>query len=219
MHNNIIPKFYVKNGAHDYAASLIAMRNFTEQRNKQSHDQIWFLEHNPTFTLGANSNPIHILNNTEIPIVQSDRGGQVTYHGPGQLMCYMMINLNRLPYSVHDLVERLEQTIVQLLKTNNIKAHTLKNMRGVYVNNKKIASIGLRFKKFCSYHGFALNVDMDMQPFKTINPCGYPKLEMTQMIDLNPNASITKVIQQLQPLLLKYLYPALKENIHDISQH
>ena len=170
-------------GVKEYGEVFSKMRQFTQERDAQSKDEFWCLQHFPVFTLGANANQQHILKHTDIPVVQSDRGGQVTYHGPGQLVVYMMIDLKRKSMGVKHLVEKIEQSVVSLLKSYNIDSVARADAHGVYVENAKIASLGLRVHQGCSYHGLALNVDMDLSPFTMINPCGYEGLEVTQMAD------------------------------------
>jgi len=158
-----------------------AMKDYTDSRNAQSPDQIWCVEHSPVFTQGQAGKPEHILQNSNIPLVQSDRGGQVTYHGPGQVVLYFLINLKRHGLSVREFVSLIEQQIIQLLAKYNISAELKDGAPGVYVAGQKIASLGLRVRKGCTYHGLSLNVDMDLAPFQQINPCGYAGLSMTQM--------------------------------------
>ncbi|RUQ85206.1 lipoyl(octanoyl) transferase LipB [Legionella septentrionalis] len=172
------------------------MKKFTTQRMEQTDDELWLLQHPPVYTQGQAGKPEHILNPQGIPIVQSDRGGQVTYHGPGQLVAYVLMDLRRRKIGIRTLVTQLEQVLILLLKKWQISAATRCGAPGVYVDNKKIASIGLRVKNGCTYHGIALNVAMDLNPFHGINPCGYAKLEMTQMRDFVPNINIEQVNQQ-----------------------
>ncbi|MCX7111017.1 MAG: lipoyl(octanoyl) transferase LipB [Proteobacteria bacterium] len=175
----------IKNiGLVDYLATWETMREFTEARHPETTDEIWLVEHPPVFTLGRNGDPAHILNATGIPIVESDRGGQVTYHGPGQLVAYTLFDLNRLGIGIRSLVTGLENAIISTLSQYGIKAEARRDAPGVYVDGRKIASLGLRIRKGCSYHGLSLNVDMDLTPFTAINPCGYPGLEVTRLADL-----------------------------------
>ncbi len=160
-----------------------AMREFTANRQFDTEDEIWFCEHPPVFTLGWHGDPSHILDAGEIPVVKTDRGGQVTYHGPGQLMVYFLIDLKRKGQGVSDFVCEIEKKLITVLAGLGITGHLREGMPGVYVDNRKIASVGLRVKQGCTYHGLALNVDMDLTPFKQINPCGYQDLEMTQIAD------------------------------------
>ena len=160
------------------------MKIFTENRDQNTKDEIWFVEHHPVFTMGMNSDAAHILESSNIPILELDRGGQVTYHGPGQLVVYMMFDLKRLGISVRKFVTSIENIIIGAVKNFGIKAEGKRSAPGVYVEDKKLAAIGLRIRKHCSYHGFSLNIDMDTQPFLMINPCGYEGLEITQLKDL-----------------------------------
>lgn len=162
------------------------MSDFTNQRTPETPDQLWLVEHPPVFTQGQAGKPEHLLLPGDIPVVQSDRGGQVTYHGPGQLVAYPLLDLRRLKIGVRDLVTALEQTLVATLADYGIDSAPKPDAPGVYVEGRKIASLGLRVRKGCSFHGLALNVDMDLSPFSRINPCGYQGLAMTQMADLLP---------------------------------
>ena len=171
-------------GQRDYLDIWAAMRECTEARSPESVDELWLVEHPPVFTLGRNGDPVHILNPSNIPLVESDRGGQVTYHGPGQLVAYTLFDLNRLGIGIRSLVSGLENAVINTLAQYGIKAEARRDAPGVYVDGKKIASLGLRIRKGCSYHGLSLNVDMDLSPFSSINPCGYPGLEVTQLLDL-----------------------------------
>ncbi len=183
----------------DYQHCLEEMQSFTLNRSENTSDEIWLVEHPSVYTQGVAGKAEHLLNSkNEIPLIQSDRGGQITYHGPGQLILYPLLNIKRLNINTRELVQKLEHTIISTLATINIKAETKTNAPGVYVKQKKIASIGLRVKKGCCYHGIALNVNMSLTPYKAINPCGYQGLEMCQIIDLSPKITIqhiqTKII-------------------------
>jgi len=171
-------------GLVDYAPTWAAMRAFTDARTSASDDELWLLQHPPVFTLGQAGRPEHILAPGTIPVVQTDRGGQVTYHGPGQLISYLLLDLRRAGLGVKGLVYLLEQAVIDLLAEVGIQAQARLDAPGVYVAGAKIASLGLRVRKGCSYHGLALNVDMDLGPFARINPCGYPGLAVTQLADL-----------------------------------
>lgn len=184
-------------GLQDYEPIWQAMKTFTSSRDPETVDELWLLEHHPVYTQGQAGKPEHILHHRDIPIVHSDRGGQVTYHGPGQLLAYNLMDIQRLEMGIRTLVCELEQVLIRLLNTFDIVAHTQCGAPGVYVNEKKIASIGLRVKKGCTYHGIALNVGMDLNPFSDINPCGYSKLQMTQIKDFIPDINISQVSQQL----------------------
>lgn len=164
------------------------MSGYTSSRTPDSPDQLWLVEHPPVFTQGQAGKAKHLLFPGDIPVVQTDRGGQVTYHGPGQLVAYPLLDLRRLKMGVRDLVSAIEQTLVDTLADYGIAAYPKPDAPGVYVDGDKIASLGLRVRKGCSFHGLALNVDMDLSPFDRINPCGYQGLAMTQMRDLLPEA-------------------------------
>ena len=171
------------------------MTDFTNQRTPETIDQLWLVEHPPVFTQGQAGKAEHLLFPGDIPVVQSDRGGQVTYHGPGQLVAYPLLDLRRLKIGVRELVTSIEQTIVATLTYYGIESAAKPDAPGVYVNGDKIASLGLRVRRGCSFHGLALNVAMDLAPFQRINPCGYQGLAMTQMKDLLPNPPALEDVQ------------------------
>ncbi|WP_394987360.1 lipoyl(octanoyl) transferase LipB [Cellvibrio sp.] len=171
------------------------MTDFTNQRTPETTDQLWLVEHPPVFTQGQAGKAEHLLFPGDIPVVQSDRGGQVTYHGPGQLVAYPLLDLRRLKIGVRELVTSIEQTIVATLTYYGIESAAKPDAPGVYVNGDKIASLGLRVRRGCSFHGLALNVAMDLAPFQRINPCGYQGLAMTQMKDLLPNPPALEDVQ------------------------
>ncbi|MCP4465865.1 MAG: lipoyl(octanoyl) transferase LipB [Halieaceae bacterium] len=171
-------------GLVEYQPTLEAMRAFTDSRDENTPDELWLLQHPPVFTQGQAGKAEHVLAPGDIPVVQVDRGGQVTYHGPGQWVLYLMVNLRRRNIGVRDLVSLIEQSLVAVLAAYNIKAVTRQGAPGVYVGERKIASLGLRVRRGCSYHGLALNVDMDLEPFERINPCGFKGLEVTSMRQL-----------------------------------
>jgi len=181
------------------------MQRFTEKRNSQTPDEIWFTEHPPVFTLGLNASREHLLNPGDIPVIQIDRGGQVTYHGPGQLMIYPLIELRRNKLGVRDLVTALEQTVVDLAASLDIKAAARADAPGVYVDGRKLASVGLRVRRGASYHGMALNVDLDLEPFSRINPCGYSDLELTDLHRLGVNQPVRTIADQVRRHLLEHL--------------
>lgn len=189
-------------GRKEYLPVWQAMQEFTQQRTEATTDEIWLLEHTPVFTQGQNGKPEHVLNPGDIPIIQTDRGGQVTYHGPGQLMVYTLVDLRRKQLNVRELVTLLEQSIIDLLAEFRITAIAKREAPGIYVNDKKIGSIGLRIRKGCSYHGIAFNVDLDLEPFTRINPCGFSSLEMTSFANLgglrSPLETGRRLIQYLQ---------------------
>ncbi|MGB4344522.1 MAG: lipoyl(octanoyl) transferase LipB [Moraxellaceae bacterium] len=176
-------------GIVDYQPTWEAMRAFTDRRNADTDDELWLLEHTPVFTLGQAGKQEHVLAAGDIPLVQSDRGGQVTYHGPGQLTAYCLFDLKRLNLGPRAFVEKIEDAVVSVLQDMGIPAVANREAHGVYVNGKKIASLGLRIRKGCAYHGLSLNVNMDLEPFTRINPCGYAGLEMTQIKDFLGDAT------------------------------
>jgi lipoyl(octanoyl) transferase len=171
-------------GLQDYRATWEAMRAFTDARDADTPDAIWLLEHPPVFTLGQAGRLEHVRDPGAIPVVQTDRGGQVTYHGPGQIIAYLLFDLRRSGVGVKRLVHLLEQAVIELLGANGIVAGARADAPGVYVAGAKIAALGLRVRHGCSYHGVALNIDMDLEPFRRIDPCGYPGLAVTQVADL-----------------------------------
>jgi len=194
-------------GEVDYHETWLAMQDFTDNRQKDTPDQLWFLQHSPVYTLGKNGKPEHILNSSGIPVINADRGGQVTYHGPGQLVVYTLLNLTRMKLGVRELVTTLEQTVIELLGDYGVVAKARADAPGVYVNDAKIAALGLRIRKGCSFHGLALNVDMDLEPFTRINPCGYEGLEVTQLKNIVSDIEIDSVTDNLQQRLVsKFSY-------------
>lgn len=190
-------------GVADYLQTWQQMQEFTDARDKDTADELWFLQHPPVYTLGKNARPEHVLNPGDIPVVQVDRGGQVTYHGPGQIVVYTLLDLNRLKLGVRQLVTLIEQGIIDCLAGYGITAGARREAPGVYVKNAKIAALGLRVRKGCSFHGLALNVDMELGPFSGINPCGYEGLEVTQLADLVPEVEYETVVSDLQQQLVK----------------
>lgn len=176
-------------GRADYAPTFAAMQEFTAARDADTPDELWICEHPPVFTQGLSGRPEHLLSDIGIPVVQIDRGGQITYHGPGQAVVYVLLDLRRRGLMVRELVHRLEQAVIDLLAGHRIAAARREGAPGVYVGDAKIAALGLRIRHGCSYHGVSLNVDMDLAPFAAINPCGYPGLQVTQLRDHLPNAS------------------------------
>lgn len=184
-------------GLQDYRQTWQAMRDFTDQRNAYTNDEIWLVEHPPVFTQGQAGKPMHIINPGSIPVVQTDRGGQVTYHGPGQLIAYTLINLKRLELNTRTLTKTLENCVIKTLASYGIAGELQLGAPGVYVNNAKIASLGLRVRNHCSYHGLSFNIDMDLSPFERINPCGISKLPITQLKTLAPNTTFAEAKQRL----------------------
>lgn len=193
----------VKNlGMVAYQDTLAQMSQFTGLRNEDTPDELWFLQHHPVFTQGQAGKKEHILSPGDIPIVQSDRGGQVTYHGPGQLVCYLMIDLKRKHLGVRDLIDGIENSIIQLLEGYGIESSAKREAPGVYVQDSKIAQLGLRVKKGCSYHGLSLNISMDLEPFERINPCGFAGLKVTDLRNLGVCEEFpmiaTRLLRQLE---------------------
>ncbi|CAE6888691.1 lipoyl(octanoyl) transferase LipB [Vibrio alginolyticus] len=184
-------------GRQDYEPVWKAMHEFTDQRTEDTLDEVWLVEHNPVFTQGQAGKAEHLINTGDIPVVQSDRGGQVTYHGPGQLVAYFLINLRRKKLGVRDLVTNIENLVINTLKAYNIDSAAQPDAPGVYVDGKKICSLGLRIRKGCSFHGLALNVNMDLTPFLRINPCGYEGMEMVQVSQFNGPDEVETVEKQL----------------------
>lgn len=184
-------------GRIDYEPTWRAMQAFTAQRTADTVDEVWLVEHPPVFTLGQAGKREHLLRDIGVPIVAIDRGGQVTYHGPGQVVAYLLIDLRRRGIGVKELVRRMEQAVIDLLAEFGIRAERLAGAPGVYVNGAKIGALGLRIKGGCSYHGLALNVDMDLSPFSAINPCGYEGMAVTQLRDLGVELSWAEVGERL----------------------
>lgn len=192
-------------GQRQYEPLWRSMQAFTNSRNDKTNDEIWFTNHPSIFTLGLNASHEHVLAPGDIPVIQIDRGGEVTYHGPGQLMIYVLIDLKRAKLDIRSLVTALEQSVVDLAAQYSIKAANSINAPGVYVQGKKIASIGLRVRRNFSYHGMALNVAMDLEPFTRINTCGFSDLEVTDLTELGMTKDLSEVLQDLKPHLLKHL--------------
>jgi lipoyl(octanoyl) transferase len=186
-----VPELVLRHlGRVEYLPTLQAMRDYTNQRNSSSPDQLWLLQHPRVFTQGQAGKAEHVLAPGDIPVVQVDRGGQVTYHGPGQWVVYLLVDLKRRSLGVRALVDLIERSLVQLLDRYLIDAQPRSDAPGVYVAGEKIASLGLRVRRGCSYHGLALNVDMDLEPFQRINPCGHEGLKVTSMARLLPQLSL-----------------------------
>jgi lipoyl(octanoyl) transferase len=203
------PALLVKRiGRVDYEAAWEAMRAFTAARDADTPDEIWLVEHPPVYTLGQAGKPEHLLHDGGIPLVKSDRGGQITYHGPGQLVAYLLIDLTRRGLKVRQLVSVMEQALIDCLAEYGITAARVAGAPGVYVDGAKIAALGLRVRNGRSYHGLSLNVDMDLTPFSWINPCGYEGLKTTQLADFGARESLdvvgVRLLGQLQRLLPEY---------------
>ena len=181
------------------------MQQFTDERGESTPDEIWFTEHPPVFTLGLNASREHVLAPGDIPVVQVDRGGQVTYHGPGQLMIYPLLDLRRAKTGVRDLVTALENSAIDLVADHGISAIARKDAPGVYIDGKKVASVGLRIRRGASYHGMALNIDVDLEPFSRINPCGFDDLEVTDLRALGIDATRDEITETFQANLLRHL--------------
>ncbi len=202
-------------GRQDYEPLWRGMQQFTDTRTALTPDEIWFTEHPPVFTLGLNASRDHLLAPGNIPVIQTDRGGQVTYHGPGQLMIYPMIDLKRSGIGVRNLVTALEQTAIDLAADFNIDAKSRADAPGVYVEGRKIASVGLRVRRGASYHGMALNVDVDLEPFSRINPCGFSDLKVTDLRALGVTEKRPEIMARTQKHLLPHLAMAEKEIVSD----
>jgi len=197
-------------GLQSYEPVSQQMHDFTDTRDDTTPDEIWLVEHHPVFTQGQAGKAEHVLAPGDIPVIQSDRGGQVTYHGPGQQVMYVLINLKRRKIGVRELVTLLENTVINTLATQGIKAQARADAPGVYVQGKKICSLGLRIRKGCSFHGLALNIDMDLAPFMRINPCGYAGMEMIQVSQLTENTGVEKI----RPILVQQFLALLNNPPH-----
>lgn len=184
-------------GIRPYEIIWQAMRDFTDARDAETPDELWLLQHPAIYTLGQAGRWEHLLDAGGIPVLKVDRGGQVTYHGPGQLIAYLLLDLKRAGLGVKGLVNLLETAVMELLAAHGIHAQTRPDAPGVYVAGAKIASLGLRVRRHCSYHGLALNVDLDLEPFSHINPCGYPGLAVTRLVDLGVELSLDKIAEEL----------------------
>jgi len=188
-------------GLTDYQSVWKEMQEFTLERNNETIDEIWFVEHPPVFTQGQAGKEEHLLTPGNIPVVQVDRGGQVTYHGPGQQVVYFLIDLKRKKMGVRQLVTAIENIVIELLALQNIDSSAKFDAPGVYVEEKKICSLGLKIKRGCSFHGLALNVNMDLEPFSRINPCGYAGLEITQVSEFNSSESMDNIISDFKEII------------------
>ena len=203
---DLAPTVTIKHlGVVDYQATWHAMQAFTAQRGAATNDEIWLLQHPPVYTQGLAGKPEHLLTKPAIPVVKTDRGGQITYHGPGQIVVYVLFDLKRNGIGVKDLVKRIEQSIIDVLQSYGIAAERKLGAPGVYVKGAKIAALGLRVKNGCSYHGLALNVAMDLTPYGAINPCGYAGMEVTDLAALGVRVSINDVMTTLSQHLVTQL--------------
>ncbi len=196
-----------RRGRVDYPVALAEMSSFTSTRDCSTPDEIWLLEHGPVFTLGLNADPAHVLDAGDIPLVQVDRGGQVTYHGPGQVVAYTLLDLQRRGLGVRALVTALEQAVIATLAGYGIKAAGKPQAPGVYVDGANVASLGLRVLRGCSYHGLALNAVMDLSPFQRINPCGFPGIAVTDVARLGGPTDVGRISRDLEAELLRVLGP------------
>ena len=193
----------------DYEPTWRAMQRFTDERTADTLDEIWLVQHPPTYTQGQAGKPEHLLNPTDIPVVKIDRGGQITYHGPGQIVAYLLLDLRRWKINVRELVRLMEQAVIDLLAEYGVAAEGREDAPGVYVGNAKIAALGLKIRKSCSYHGLSFNVDMDLSPFDSINPCGYEGLRVTQAIEIG----ISVPWEELQAQLTQNLVHGLQRHL------
>jgi lipoyl(octanoyl) transferase len=206
-------------GRRDYHSVWRAMQTFTDQRNVDTCDQIWVLEHPPVFTLGQAASMDHVVDPGDIPVIQVDRGGQVTYHGPGQLVVYPLLDLRRLGLGIKALIELLEQAVIETLDEYGIQAARRAGAPGVYVAGRKIAALGLRVRRGCTFHGLSLNVAMDLEPFARINPCGYPGLEVTQLCELGGPDNLYTVSKILIKRVTELLGVETKPARPEIVEH
>jgi lipoyl(octanoyl) transferase len=198
----------------DYEPTWRAMQRFTAERTADTVDEIWLVQHPPTYTQGQAGKPEHLLHQTSIPVVKIDRGGQITYHGPGQIVAYLLLDLRRWKINVRELVRLMEQAVIDLLAEYGVKANGREDAPGVYVGDAKIAALGLKIKNSCSYHGLSFNVDMDLSPFDNINPCGYEGLRVTQAIEVG----ITVPWEELQAQLTQNLVHGLQRHLDKKKQ-
>ena len=192
-------------GMTDYRSTWEAMREFTDTRLEETQDELWITEHPPVFTQGLNGRAEHVLDPADIPVIQIDRGGQITYHGPGQLLLYCLLNLSQRGLGVKSLVSKIETSVIELLASYGIEAETKPGAPGVYVHQAKIAALGLRIRKGCCYHGLSLNVDMNLEPFKRINPCGFRNLDVTQLHDFDVKDDVEQAGHKLAAIMIRNL--------------
>ncbi len=203
------PTIHIKSlGMVEYEPTWRAMQRFTAERTTETPDEIWLVQHPPVYTLGQAGKAEHLLHPTGILVIKTDRGGQITYHGPGQIVAYLLLDLRRWKINVRELVRLMEQAVIDLLADYGVKAEGREDAPGVYIGNAKIASLGLKVKNGCCYHGLAFNVDMDLAPFANINPCGYEGLRVTQWIELG----VTAQLEELQAELTQNL-------VHGLQRH
>lgn len=202
-----LPSLHVRKspGLSDYVPTWHAMQDFTRKRNGDTPDEFWLVQHPPVFTLGLAGKPEHLITPTSIPLVQVDRGGQITYHGPGQIVLYLLLELRRYHLTVRQLVALMEQSMIDLLAKYGIPGVRQSGAPGIYVDGAKIAALGLRIQRGCSYHGLSLNVNMDLAPFRDINPCGYAGMAVTQISDLGIQAPLEMLEADLVNLLARRL--------------
>ncbi|MBU2641723.1 MAG: lipoyl(octanoyl) transferase LipB [Thiobacillus sp.] len=193
-------------GRVEYAPTWRAMQDFTAQRSPDTPDEIWLLQHPPVYTQGQAGKAEHLIAATDIPVVPIDRGGQITYHGPGQIVAYVLVDLRQRGYGIRELVTRMEQAVIEVLAAVGVSAERQAGAPGVYVDGAKIAALGLRVKHGCTYHGLALNVDMDLRPFAAINPCGYAGMRVTQCRDLGVGESLPALAQAVERALRHTIY-------------
>jgi lipoyl(octanoyl) transferase len=209
-----LPLGFRELGQVDYQPTWHAMQRFTDSRGADTPDEIWLLEHAPVFTQGQAGKAEHVLFPGDIPVVQVDRGGQVTYHGPGQLVAYLLLDVRRSGIGVRELVSRIERSLIDLLASYGVNANAKPDAPGVYVDGAKIASLGLRIRNGRSFHGLALNVDMDLRPFQRINPCGYAGMAMTQLADqVAGPIELSEVSARLREQLVKHLDYAQQQSL------
>jgi lipoyl(octanoyl) transferase len=192
-------------GLVEYQPTWDAMRAFTAARTSETRDEIWLVQHPPVYTQGLAGKPEHLLHSTDIPVIKIDRGGQITYHGPGQIVAYLLLDLRRWKINVRELVRLMEQAVIDLLGEFGVSAQGREDAPGVYVGDAKIAALGLKIKNGCCYHGLSFNVDMDLSPFANINPCGYVGLRVTQACELGITVSINELQAQLAQNLIQGL--------------
>ncbi len=210
------PSLHIKAlGMVEYEPTWRAMQSFTAERTADTLDEIWLVQHPPTYTQGQAGKPEHLLHQTSIPVVKIDRGGQITYHGPGQIVAYLLLDLHRWKINVRELVRLMEQAVIDLLAEYGVAAEGRVDAPGVYVGDAKIAALGLKIKKGCSYHGLSFNVDMDLSPFDNINPCGYEGLRVTQAVELG----MTVPLEELQAQLTQNLVHGLQRHLDNKRLH